>query len=160
MTTPTNAHIFRAIADGAYKKMLEDMEDSVRPGPDGNRIIVFDPEQKSFKQAMISIVFTCIWLEAVLHRLIVQKCGKERFTKEFDKSLYEQKLNSLDCKDDDLLQNVQRLRKARNHLVHEKAYCQFDDTGKFTGDLWVAQGEAENARAVMLGVEKWSGFAD
>ena len=155
----TNVHIFRAIADDAYKKMSEDMKGSVRLGPEGNRIIDFDPERKSFKQAMISIVFTCIWLEAILHLLIVKKCGKKKFTKN-DKSSYKHKLDLLDCKDDELLQNVERLRQARKGIVHEKAYCEFDNTGKFTGKLWRAQDEAENARVVMLSVEKWSGFAD
>ena len=36
-----------------------------------------DPKQRSFKQAMISVVFTCIWLEATLHLLIVGKCGRK-----------------------------------------------------------------------------------
>ena len=151
----TNVHIFGAIADAAYEKMSEDMDKNVRPNPDGAGVIkTFDPEQTSFKEAMISIVFSCIWLEATLHLLIVRKLGRECF-KEADWSTYEKKLQLLGCSDEQLLKNVALLRASRRELIHEKAHKEYNDEGKFTGALKTAQDEAENARAVIIGVRKW-----
>lgn len=152
----TNVRIFRSIADTAYEKMSEDMDKRVRPKPDGSAGVIktFDPEQMSFKEAMISIVFTCIWLEAILHLLIVQKYGKKYF-KKVDHDSYEKKLQLLECCDEQLLKNVERLRTARRELVHEKAHFEYNESGEFTGEWKTAQGEAENARAVIVGVDKW-----
>ena len=157
----TNVGVYRSIADAAYRKVSEDMGENVRPRPDGDPGVIkaFDPEQLSFKQAMISVVFTCIWLEATLHLLIVGKHGRKCF-REVDKVPYETKLHLLGCRNAELLKNAVCLRKARRELVHEKAHFEFNDTGEFTGVLRIAQDEAENARAVMLGVEKWFGLAD
>ena len=119
---------------------------------------IFDPEQTSFKQAMIATVFTCIWLEATLQLLIVDKFGRNCF-REVDKDPYETKLQLLGCEDEELLKKAVRLRRARRELVHEKAHSEFNDRGEFTGALRTAQEEAANARAVMVGVEKWFGLA-
>ena len=91
-----------------------------------------------------------------MHLLIVDKFGKKCF-KEVDKKTYEKKLELLGCRDTVLLENVERLRKVRRELVHEKANFEFNDVGKFTG---TGQDEAENARAVMTGVEKWLSLVD
>ena len=154
----SNVCTYKAIADDAYQKMAEDLERNVRPNPDGRggAIKRFDPERRSFKQAMVSIVFTCMWLEATLHLLIVGRCGKNRF-EELDRHPYERKLEALGCGNEDLLRRVGRLRKARRELVHEKAHLEFNDEGEFTGELMTAQEEAENARGVMEGVEHWFG---
>ena len=152
----TNVHIFGAIADTAYNKMSEDMDKNVRSKPDGSPGVIktFDPEQTSFKEAMISIVFSCIWLEALLHLLIVRKFGRKRFRK-VDKYTYEKKLELLECSNEQLLGNVERLRTARRELVHEKAHSEYGDAGEFTGEQRTAQDEAENARAVIVEVRKW-----
>ena len=158
----TNVGIYRSIADDAYRQMAADMAENVRPGPEGSDVVIktFDPEQLSFKQAMISVVFTCIWLEAVLHLLIVGKLGRKAYTRKVDRSGYGAKLSLLGCRDETLLRNVGRLRQARRELVHEKAHLEFNDAGEFTGELRGAQDEAENARAVMLAVERGFGLAD
>ena len=114
----------------------------------------------SFKQAMISVIFTCIWLEATLHLRLVGKLGRKGYTNRVDKSRYGAKLTLLGCRDEELLMNVDRLQNARNELVHEKAHFEFNDTGEFTGELRGAQDEAENARTIMLAVEKWLDQAD
>ena len=151
----TNVHIFGAIADTAYDKMREEMKKSVRPMPDGSpgSIRTFDPEQAAFKQAMISVIFSSIWLEAWLHLLIVRRFGKEKF-KKVDRLTYEYKLRLLGCKDEALLNKVKELRISRRELVHEKAHLEFDD-GKFVGEVKTAQDEAEISRAVMVGVRGW-----
>ena len=158
----TNVGIFRSIADDAYRQMSVDMDAHVRAVAEGSDVVVktFDPEQLSFKQAMISVVFTCIWLEATLHLLIVGKFGRKGYTNKVDHDGYGAKLTLLDCRDKELLSNVERLRKARRELVHEKAHSQFNHAGEFTGELRVAQDEAENARAVMLAVEERFALAD
>ena len=147
----------RSIADAAYYNMSEDMGKNVKPRPEDSSgaIKTFDPEQTSFEQAMISTVFTCIWLEAILHLLIVDKFGKKCYT-EVDHKIFEEKLKLLGCKDTELLENVERLRKVRNELVHEKAYFEFNDVGA----LRTGQDEAKNARVVMTGVEKWLSLVD
>ena len=109
---------------------------------------------------MISVVFTCIWLEAALHLLIVATLGRDAYTKKVDYSSYADKLTLLGCGDEDLLGDVERLQKARRELVHEKAHFEFNDAGEFTGELRTAQDEAESARAVMLAVGEWFGLPD
>ena len=152
----TNVHIFGAIADAAYERMSENMAKNVRAMPDGSpgTIKVFDPEQNSFKDAMISIVFSCIWLEALLHLLIVRQFGRKGF-KKIDKLPYEEKLSRLGCSDDQLLEWTGQLRRSRRQLVHEKAHSEYTDEGMFEGEVKTAQEEAENARRVMVGVRKW-----
>ena len=87
----TNVGVYRSIADAAYRTMAEDMDAHVRRGSEGRDVLIkiFDPEQLAFKQAMTSIVFTCIWLEATLHLLVVQRRGREGYTKSVDRYVYE-----------------------------------------------------------------------
>ena len=155
----TNVCTYKAIAEEAYQEMTEDLKRNVRPNPDGRggAIKLFDPERTSFKQAMVSVVFTCIWLEATLHLLIVGRYGKNGF-KELDRHPYERKLEALGCGDEVLIARAGRLRNARRELVHEKAHLEFNDEGEFTGELMTAQEEAKNARAVMEGVERRFGL--
>lgn len=51
----SNVSTYKAIADEAYREIVEDLERNVRPNPDGRggAIIRFDPEQRSFKRAMV-----------------------------------------------------------------------------------------------------------
>ena len=65
--------------------MHEHMNAGQRPKDDGSPgwIKTFDPEQNSFKQAMVSIVFTGMWIEALLHLLIVRDHGTEKY-EEYD----------------------------------------------------------------------------
>jgi len=136
--------VYKAIADEAYKKMNELIESHRRPKPDGSNgwIITFDPDQNSFKQSMIAIVFTGIWLEAFLHLLIVKKHGKEKF-EEYDFKPYEDKLQLLGCSDPNIIERVKGFRKCRKELVHEKAH--FDN-----GEIKKAQDEADNAHEMLV----------
>lgn len=144
----TNASIYKAIADDAYQKMVQSVEAGRRPKPDGSTgwIVAYDPNQTSFKQAMISLVFTGMWLEAMTHLLIVKAHGKDKF-KKYDSKVYEEKLSLLGCTDQELLDSVSRFRKARKSLVHEKAY--FDD-----GEIRWAQKEAENAHKLRVAIHE------
>ena len=148
----TNIEIYKAIADEAYQKMVQLMEAGRPPKPDGSagRTIIYDPNQNSFKQSMISIVFTGIWLESLFHLLIVDNYGKEKF-KEYDFKSYEEKLQLLGCMEQNLLDRVLRFRKTRKSLVHEKAHL--DD-----GEIKLAQDEAENAHQILICIyEHFSG---
>lgn len=142
----TNIATYRAIADEAHAQMIASIEAGRRPKPDGSPgwIITLDPEQTSFKQAMISIAFTGMWLEALMHLLIVQMHGEDVF-KDYDFRSYEDKLKLLGCEDEGILERAKRFRKTRKELVHEKAYT--DD-----GQIRRAQDEAENAHQLLAAV--------
>jgi hypothetical protein len=139
----TNIETYKAIADEAHAHMVAAMEAGRRPEPDGSPgwIITFDPDQTSFKQAMISIVFTGMWLEALMHLLIVQTHGEGVF-KKYDPRTYEDKLKLLGCEDQGILDRATRFRRTRKELVHEKAYR----------EIRRAQEEAENAHALLTAV--------
>ena len=84
----SNISVYRAISEEAYLKMRKLIDAGRTPKANGGEgwIIKYDPEQKSFKQAMISIVFTGMWLEALMHQKIVsefdehEKRGSKRET--------------------------------------------------------------------------------
>lgn len=153
----TNVHIFGAIADEAYERMSEDMAKNVCAMPDGSlgTIKVFDPEQKSFKDALISIVFSCIWLEGLLHFLIVRKFNRKCFEKVDRRLSYGKKLQLLGCVDEHLLAWTGQLQESRRQIVHEKAHLDYTDEGVFTGEVKSAQDEADNARRVVVRVREW-----
>lgn len=144
----TNVSIYKMIAEEAYQKMVQSIEAGRLPKPDGSVgwIITYDPNQTSFKQAMISLVFTGMWLEALMHLLIIKGYGKKIF-KEYDSKLYEEKLKLLGCTDQKLLASVTRFRKVRKSMVHEKAY--FDD-----GEIKWAQNEAKNAHELIVAISE------
>ena len=133
----TNVDIYKDIAKEAYEAMRDAMDRSISPIPGGSGSIhKFDPNRVSFKSAMIAVVFTGMWLEAITHLLIVEKHGKAKF-KQLDFSSYEHRLRNLGIEDDALLIRVKKFREARRELVHEKAFL---DKG-----IRVAQKEAELA---------------
>lgn len=146
----TNIDIFKAIADEAHQKMSHFIKAGRRPKADGSTgwIITYDPDRNSFKQAMISIVFSAMWLESLLHLLIVKHLGEKKF-KECDRKKinYEKKLELLGCTDQDILDRVARFRKTRNSLVHEKAH--FD-----SGEIITAQDEANNAHEMLIAINR------
>jgi hypothetical protein len=74
----------------------------------------------------------------------VSRYGEDVF-KKYDRQTYEQKLELLDCKDQNILESAARFRRTRIELVHEKAYQ--DD-----GEIRRAQDEAENAHALLTAV--------
>ena len=142
----TNISVYRAIALDAHKKMHKHINIGQRPKDDGSPgwIVTLDPEQNSFKQAMIVIVFTGMWIEALLHLLIVRDHGEEKY-KEYDRKYYRDKLCLLGCSAQKILDATERFRKCRNELVHEKAH--FDD-----GQIKTAQNEADNAHNLLVAI--------
>jgi len=140
----SNIAVYKAIADEAHQKMHELMDAGRRPRSDGSPgwIITYDQHQRSFKQSMIVIVFVGMWIEALMHLLIVREKGKEIFNK-YDSKPYEVKLQLLGCSDKITIDCATRFRKIRRELVHEKAY--FDN-----GEIKRAQDEADNAYALLI----------
>jgi hypothetical protein len=146
MTSPviTNISTYKAIAEEAYQKMRESIDSCRRPKPDGSAglVITYDPSQSSFKQSMITIVFTGMWFEAIMHLLIVETYGREKF-KEYDFKSYEEKLQLLGCLDQQIIDRVTRFHKTRKVLVHEKAH--FNDA-----EIRRAQDEAHSAYELLV----------
>lgn len=142
----TNVSTYKTIAQEAYEKMASANKSGRTPKADGTGwILKYDPERTSFKSAMISIVFTGMWLEALLHLLIVSRHGEHKY-REYDRKIYEEKLLLLGITDNDLIEQVKRFRIIRKELVHEKAHFDIES-------LKTAQDEAEIAHEVMMKIE-------
>ena len=126
-TIITNVAVYREVVDESYAAMRETMRNQCRPKANGEPgfIKTFDPSSKSFKQAMICIVFAGMWLEAELHIQLGWRRGKD-VAKEADRTTWEEKLRILGVDDDELLEKVCEFRKSRKDLVHEKAFFSQD----------------------------------
>ena len=139
----TNVDVYFAIAEEsqAEAERLENL--ARRPNPDGGFIISYDPERKSFKKSLISITFSCIWLEALFYITGVKQFGRKEYNKKYDRQLsYKEKLTLFGVNDETLLAEAEHLRKMRRDLVHEKAV----ESGDLTADaIHVAQHEAKKA---------------
>jgi hypothetical protein len=135
----TNFRLYYEIAKESHESMNYHLETHRRPKQNGEDgwILSPDPERKSFKAAFIAIVFSGMFLEALLHLLIVERKGLEVFD-EYDWKKYEDKFELLDCKDPEIMKLSKELREARKEIVHEKAHLNRDTFN-------VAQINAKNA---------------
>jgi hypothetical protein len=117
-----NAKVYRDIAEQAYEEAVRLDRSSKTPKLDGSPgyVIAFDPSRRSFKQCLIAIAFSGIYLEALLYLKGVELHGQQWKNKHGRKT-YEAKLRLLGVTDDSLLHGAKRLRESRNDLVHEKA---------------------------------------
>jgi hypothetical protein len=124
----TNARVYYAIAREAFETMKEDDAKNIRPRSDGQPGFVktIDPEQKTFKNALVCVVFCGAYLEAMLHVLIGRKLGIEK-CKELDRELIETKLEALGCTDQAILDDAGKYRSSRKEVVHEKSMIDEDD---------------------------------
>ena len=68
----SNVRVLYAIAKESCVETKADEKKRVRPKANGEKgnIMTFDPHQTGFKYALITIVFCCACLEALLHLLI------------------------------------------------------------------------------------------
>jgi hypothetical protein len=146
----TNAHVYRAIAEEALAEAVRLDAGGKRPKPDGSPgfVIQFDPERKSFKQSLIAIAFSGIYLEALLFVHGTFRMGAD-WEKKFDRKLYEEKLAALGITDTELLASAKRLREVRNDLVHEKARPL--DNAALSNNYW-AQAEASTSLAFIKAI--------
>jgi len=141
--THTNVSIYQAIAEEAYAEMVQFDNENKRPKEDESDgwIITCDSNNTSLKKAMIVIIFTGMWLDALLHIQIMERCGEGTF-KRLGRRKYEDKLKFLGVTDIALLTNVKKFRATRNELVHEKAFLD-------NAQIKIAQKEARLANEIM-----------
>lgn len=151
----TNLHIYRAIAENAFAEANSLEVESRQPKSDGTSgyVIALDPSRSSFKQSLISLTFSGVYLEALLFLKGTQRFG-DQWEKEFDRKTYEDKLKRLGVTDESLIKSAKHFRTVRRELVHEKAVPVYD---RALGNNYWAQVEAKEAimliRAVALALE-------
>ncbi len=148
----TNARVYFNIAREAVDRIKKDREENIHPKPNGKPgfVIKFDPDQRSFKDALVAIVFSGVYIDAILHILIHKKLGADK-CRALDYKTYEQKLQALGCADTELLNDIQNFRKARREVVHEKAF--FDDDS-----FRIAQEEALFSLDVAMRIQVYFGI--
>jgi len=124
---PTNVKTYRSIALDAFEFVKSEQASRRRPKSDGSPgwIITFDPDQKSFKHAMVCIAFAGMWFEAIMHIHMVALLGED-VAKESDRSSYRNKLAKLGCREQAKLDQAQQFADSRNELMHEKAHWNKD----------------------------------
>lgn len=120
---PTNLRAFFAIASDSLIRMVDLQESGSRQKTDcePGRVISYDPAQKSFKEALVTIVFSGIYLEALLHLLIVKTHGLSVF-KQYDRKSAQEKLRLLGCTDASIVTSYAHFTTVRREIVHEKAH--------------------------------------
>ena len=141
----SNVNTYFDIIKTNYNFMIEDMEKRIRTKDNGEigNVITFDYEQKSFKCALIIVVFVGIFLESILHMLLVQKIGLKGYTRKIDRSELKEKIRILGCNDVKIRIACDQYIIARKELVHEKAYTN-------QNVFMIAQDEAKKAVELMM----------
>lgn len=104
---------------------------------EGGWVITYYPGNKELHDAFITIAFCGIYLEALLHLLLVAKGGADKYPAH-DRKTYEEKLLLLGCSSPDVLEPCKAFREARRELLHEKAHMD-------SGITRMAQDEAQKA---------------
>lgn len=138
----SNFQIYSDIAEDAFLQMQEQSSKGRKPRLDGEGWInTLDLDQKSFKSALVYIAFAGMWLEAILHLLVVKHLGAAAY-KKVDRLTYEKKLAALGINDDDLFGSLKYFRDLRRELLHEKAYFE-------QNNIRTAQDEAVKVRATI-----------
>ena len=145
----TNANVYLAIAKDAQAESERLAMLARRPKPDREPgvIVTYDPDQKSFRNSLIAIVFATMYLEALFYIVGTRRFGSAKYNNEYDRRCLEDKLSLFDIEDDDLRTATKRLRECRRDLVHEKA----DLTAKV---IYAAQDEAKHAIALIKAIKE------
>lgn len=117
----SNQEAFLSVAREAHQEMRRLVEEGRTPKPDGSPgyIVTLDPQQSSFKQALIAMAFAGIYFEA--HTYFVARLQSKSQAEKVDRAGYRDKLVALGVTDDELLAAAESFRQDRNHLIHEKA---------------------------------------
>ena len=127
------------------KRSEQALREHRRDKPDGQpgSITTFDPNRVSFKESLIALVFSGLYLEALLHIVGCQLLGHEEYER-IDRTTYEVKLKRLGIMDEQVIKGAERYRTSRNDIVHEKAY-----DSRYAEKLQIAQDEARHAIALI-----------
>ena len=118
----SNMDVFLKIAQEAHAEMQQMDARHRSPKPDGTPgfIIVFDPQRRSFKQALIAIAFSAMYFEALVYLSAHLRLG-EAAARKIDRMFYEDRLAELGITDSSLLIRAKDFRAARKEIIHEKA---------------------------------------
>lgn len=140
-TVLTNINVYLEIAEDALAASNHLFENSTTPNEIAaeGHVMTRDPERKSFKQSLVAIAFSGMYLEALLGLVGTARLGKSLYSKIDRQTTYEEKLSLLGIYDQELLSDCKRFREARNDLMHEK---HIDLEMLKAGEFRVAQNEA------------------
>jgi hypothetical protein len=143
----TNIDVYWSVAEEAHNTMQANLAESRTPNPNGDSgyIIRRDPDRRSFKNAMVTITFAGMYLDALLYILIQDRLGRVEALK-VDRLPHEDRLERLGLTDLVLLNRVKAFREARKDLVHEKAIELADIGGQ---PMHTAQNSADSAMSLM-----------
>lgn len=143
----TNIDVYWSIAEEAHAAMQADLTELMTPKPNDEPgyIIRWDPGRRSFKNAMVAIVFAGMYLDALLYITLQRRLGRPDALK-VDRSSHEERLERLGVTDPAILDRVREFREARKDLVHEKA-VQLADLGGQA--MHTAQDAADSAMSLM-----------
>jgi len=121
----SHLHVYRAIAEEAAAKSLKSLNEHRTPKPNGQPgFILHGDNGVSFKEALIAIAFSGIYLEALM--AIVQRqskaSGKRFVSKGAKEGRYGGKLQAIGIKDPELIAEANHFNDARDELIHENSY--------------------------------------
>jgi hypothetical protein len=148
--TFTNIGLYREIALEALEISRGQLEERRRPrgSGSGGHVKTFDPHSRSFKQAMVCIVFAGMFMEGLLWLRGSRKLGVDAY-RPIDKKALEERAQAVGITDEELLAELGSYRQVRKELVHEKAVPFSQDKSP----LRVAQVEAKKAVDLMERLE-------
>lgn len=117
----SNQEALLSIAREAHQEMTRLVHEGRTPKPDGSPgyVVKLDPQQGSFKQALIVMAFAGIYFEALTY--FIARLKSKTHAKKVDKARYRGKLILLGVRDDALLDAAESFQQDRNDLIHEKA---------------------------------------
>ena len=150
----TDVRKFYQIAQESIAFVRKDLAERIRPTPGGGFSSKVDPESRGMKASFTAIVFSGVFLDAVLHLLLVSRKGVS-VARKLDREIYEVKLRALGCEDARILALCKEYRDSRNEIVHEKAY--FEDSHRLPP---IAQVEAEAAISLIEKVIDFFGIRE
>lgn len=147
----SNSRIYRDIAVEALSASESAFSEGSRPKDDGSsgRVLVYDPEHRSFKQSMIAVVFAGMYIEARLWLHGSSRLGIAKY-RSIDRQPLEDRLLALGVSDALLWDDLKDYRESRKSLVHEKPVPLSMDISPTR----VAQTEAVKAVALMGRVDR------
>ena len=147
----TNSRVYRQIAEEALQSAIAEMSTHRSPRDDGQprQVIRYDPEQRSFKQSMVAVVFAGMYIESRLWIVGCQLLGRDAYRR-LDQKAIEERLRPLGIDDASLIADCKAYRESRKDLVHEKAVPIHEDRSP----LRVAQDEAKMAVQLMIRVDE------
>ena len=143
MLVISNHLVYLAIAKESLAKSQRFSQRQRTELANGRALIRYDPKQRSFKNSLIAIAFSGMYLEALLHLVGSRRLGINAYEK-IDGKTYEDKLRALAINDTALLADCKRFRESRRDLEHEKAFHP-----RSSREMRTAQLEAADAVALI-----------